>query len=172
MATPRSCLPVVLALLLPLVASAASVTALGDPTLYFTIEAGYSPDYTERCMDAGDDDNVLLSPCDADAVSQLWYLQGETIVNYNSGKCLDVCKGLSCYSFFKGATQVIVYDCNGDDNQKWRSDAAALVSKYNDDCLQMCDADSCDPMYNAITNECDQDDNQQWGFKLADAPEV
>ncbi|CAD7703472.1 unnamed protein product [Ostreobium quekettii] len=171
MATPRACLPIVLALLLPLAASAANLTALGDDVLYFTIKAGYNPDYTERCMDAGDDDNVILKPCSGDAVSQLWYISGDTIVNYNSGKCLDVCKGLSCYNFFKGATQVIVYECNDGDNQKWSSDAAALVSAYNDDCLEMCDSSRCDPMYNAITDACDQDDNQQWGFNLADAPE-
>ncbi|MFJ2261585.1 RICIN domain-containing protein [Streptomyces sp. NPDC087844] len=54
---------------------------------------------------------VLLRPCDQ-STEQEFALVGSSLVSASSGKCLDVFGGAS-------GTQVVLWECNGRDNQRW-----------------------------------------------------
>ncbi|MER7487074.1 RICIN domain-containing protein [Streptomyces sp. NPDC126497] len=56
---------------------------------------------------------VVLGPCDQSA-AQRFSLSGKSLLSASSGKCLDLFGGAS-------GTQVVLWECNGRDNQRWSS---------------------------------------------------
>ncbi|MFH9042208.1 RICIN domain-containing protein [Streptomyces sp. NPDC017966] len=56
---------------------------------------------------------VVLTPCDQSA-AQRFSLSGKALRSASSGKCLDLFGGAS-------GTQVVLWECNGRDNQRWSS---------------------------------------------------
>ena len=54
---------------------------------------------------------VVLAPCDQSA-AQRFSLSGKSLLSASSGKCLDLFGGAS-------GTQVVLWECNGRDNQRW-----------------------------------------------------
>ncbi|MGC9501801.1 RICIN domain-containing protein [Streptomyces sp. WG7] len=56
---------------------------------------------------------VVLAPCDRSAAQQ-FSLSGKALLSTSSGKCLDLFGGAS-------GTQVVLWECNGRDNQRWSS---------------------------------------------------
>ncbi|MGC9378859.1 ricin-type beta-trefoil lectin domain protein [Streptomyces sp. MH13] len=56
---------------------------------------------------------VVLAPCDRSA-AQRFGLSGQSLLSASSGKCLDLFGGAS-------GTQVVLWECNGRDNQRWSS---------------------------------------------------
>ena len=56
---------------------------------------------------------VVLTPCDQSA-AQRFSLSGKSLQSASSGKCLDLFGGAS-------GTQVVLWECNGRDNQRWSS---------------------------------------------------
>ncbi|MER7056508.1 ricin-type beta-trefoil lectin domain protein [Streptomyces sp. NPDC000351] len=54
---------------------------------------------------------VVLAPCDQSA-AQRFSLSGKSLLATSSGKCLDLFGGAS-------GTQVVLWECNGRDNQRW-----------------------------------------------------
>lgn len=56
---------------------------------------------------------VVLTPCDRSA-AQRFSLSGRSLLSASSSKCLDLFGGAS-------GTQVVLWECNGRDNQRWSS---------------------------------------------------
>lgn len=115
------------------------------------------------CLDVLAKDAVL-SECDAGATSQLWYLNGSSIVNYN-GQCLDGCTKRCQYPVPQ--RNAFIADCNGNPAQQWATDGDSIVNVAHKTCLDVCHAQGyCKPNPDATTFECHEDTNQAWELIL------
>ncbi|KAB8173342.1 ThuA domain-containing protein [Microbispora catharanthi] len=75
-----------------------------------------------------------------------------------SGRCLDV-NGASQNN---GAT-VLIWDCNGQNNQKWTSTSASELRVYGNKCLDVNGAGTADGT-SVIIWDCNGQNNQKWRF--------
>ncbi|WP_405087891.1 glycoside hydrolase family 27 protein [Microbispora sp. NBC_01389] len=73
-----------------------------------------------------------------------------------SGRCLDV-NGASQ----SNGAQVLIWDCNGQNNQKWASTSASELRVYGNKCLDVNNAGTADGS-SVIIWDCNGQNNQKW----------
>jgi hypothetical protein len=82
-----------------------------------------------------------------------------SLVNSNSGRCLDV-SGASTAA----GTQTIIWDCDGQTNQRWTRTAAGELRVYGNSCLDVYGAGTANST-SVIIWPCHGGPNQQWTLR-------
>mmetsp|Transcript_7436 Transcript_7436/g.14699 ORF Transcript_7436/g.14699 Transcript_7436/m.14699 type:complete len:222 (-) Transcript_7436:109-774(-) len=83
-------------------------------------------------------------------------MPGGVLMNLNSGKCLDIEGG--CHG-----TQMILFPCKGDANQRWKFGQNAMTSSCENKCVDIPAGNKMDGTVVGV-NKCNNMPNQQWGF--------
>ena len=124
-----------------------SVSGVGE---FFegAITAGYPSDATENAVQA----NLTA----AGYASSSSGGQGVQIVGGQSGRCLDV-TGVSQTN----GTQIQLWDCNGQNNQRWTATASKQLTVYGNKCLDASGQGTANGTA-VIIWDCNGQSNQQW----------
>lgn len=138
-------------------------------TLGLASSALISNPFSGKCLDVqhieGTDDsaNVVLQGCDAHSRSQKWsHVEGGALLNLKSGKCLDIKGGSGLTGIWDG-TAMIIYTCNGADNQKFTHIDGVVKNPSSDKCLDLF-KEGKDDGTNVVIYRCHDGQNQKFGF--------
>ncbi|MCG5221087.1 lectin [Streptosporangium sp. KLBMP 9127] len=80
------------------------------------------------------------------------------IQGVGSGRCLDVTGASQA-----NGTQVVIWDCNGQNNQQWASTAAGELRVYGNKCLDVNNNGTADGT-GVLIWDCNGQNNQKWRF--------
>ncbi|MER5622642.1 lectin [Streptosporangium sp. NPDC002544] len=80
------------------------------------------------------------------------------IQGVGSGRCLDVTGASQA-----NGTQVVIWDCNGQNNQKWTSTSAGELRVYGNKCLDVSNNGTADGT-GVLIWDCNGQNNQKWRF--------
>ncbi|RGA04468.1 PKD domain-containing protein [Microbispora triticiradicis] len=137
------------------------------PTLYLVFRGatgqGYLFDLDAFTLDTGTSSSPSPSPSPSPSASPSASptppAGGTTsIKGVPSGRCLDV----NGASQTNGAT-VLIWDCNGQNNQKWTSTSATELRVYGNKCLDVNGGGTADGTA-VIIWDCNGQNNQKWRF--------